>query len=134
PTAGLDPEERVRLRNLLADLAGARSVVLSTHVVSDVVAIATDLVLIAGGRLVRRATPEELLAELDSRVWQWTVPGGAVPELRGRHLVSGTIRRSDGVQLRIVGTRPAPEAIGVAPTLEDAYLVNLGQDQLEVAA
>ncbi len=134
PTAGLDPEERVRLRNLLADLAGERIVVLSTHVVSDVEAIATDLVLIAGGRLVRRATPEELLAELDGRVWQWTVPSTAVAELRGRHLVSGTIRRSDGVQLRVVGSRPAAEAIGVAPTLEDAYLVNLGQDQLEVAA
>jgi ABC-type multidrug transport system ATPase subunit len=134
PTAGLDPEERVRLRNLLADLAGERIVVLSTHVVSDVEAIATDLVLIAGGRLVRRATPEELLAELDGRVWQWTVPSVAVPELRGRHLVSGTIRRSDGVQLRVVGARPAAEAIAVAPSLEDAYLVNLGQDQLEVAA
>lgn len=134
PTAGLDPEERVRLRNLLADLGGERIVLLSTHVVSDVEAIATDLVLIARGRAVRRATPEELLGELDGRVWQWTVPNSAVAELRASLVVSGMIRRADGVQLRVVGPRPDPAAVATSPNLEDAYLVNLGHEQLEVAA
>jgi ABC-type multidrug transport system ATPase subunit len=129
PTAGLDPEERVRLRNLLADLAGERIVMLSTHVVSDIEAIATDLLLVAGGRLQRRATPEELLRDLDGKVWSWTVPSAEVAAQRDRHLVAGMIRRSDGVQLRIVApVAPHPSAIAVAPNLEDAYLATLGRD------
>jgi ABC-2 type transport system ATP-binding protein len=74
PTAGLDPEERVRFRNLLSELAGQRVVILSTHIASDVEAAATDVALIAGGALVVHATPEQLLAQVEGRVWEWVIP------------------------------------------------------------
>src|ERR1035437_1928384 len=68
PTAGLDPEERVRFRNLLSDLSGERIVILSTHIVSDVEATATEIALISGGILVDHAPPEELLRAAEGRV------------------------------------------------------------------
>ena len=73
PTAGLDPEERVRFRNLLSDLSGERIVILSTHIVSDVEATATDIALIAKGTLVAHATPEALLQMVDGKVWEWVI-------------------------------------------------------------
>src|SRR5512143_1928074 len=92
PTVGLDPEERVRFRNLLSDLAGERIVILSTHIVSDVEAIASEIVVVNKGRKVQHATPEKLLQLLDCKVWQWVVPSSDLPALKQSHLVSGTIR------------------------------------------
>jgi ABC-2 type transport system ATP-binding protein len=77
PTAGLDPEERVRFRNLLSELSGARIVILSTHIVSDVEACATSIALIARGQLVTCAAPEELLQSVEGKVWERVVPSGA---------------------------------------------------------
>jgi len=74
PTGGLDPEERVRFRNLLSELSGERIVILSTHIVSDVEATATDLAILARGTLVAHAAPEALLAAAQGSVWEWNVP------------------------------------------------------------
>lgn len=127
PTAGLDPEERVRFRNLLSDLSGDRIVILSTHIVSDVEATATRIVLINKGLLLREAAPEELLKELDGKVWEWVVSSDDLTTLKGKHIVSGTIRRSDGVQVRVVSeSRPEANAHKVSPNLEDAYLYFVG--------
>jgi ABC-type multidrug transport system ATPase subunit len=123
PTVGLDPEERLRFRSLLADLAGERIIILSTHIVSDVEAIATDIVIINHGQMLQHAAPETLLQSLEGQVWQWTVPSTELPALKQRHLISGTIRRSDGIQVRVVSpSAPAPGAEGVLPSLEDVYL------------
>jgi ABC-2 type transport system ATP-binding protein len=123
PTGGLDPEERVRFRNLLSDLSGERIVILSTHIVSDVEATATDIALIARGRLVRHARPEGLLQTVSGRVWEWLVPSEGLPEVRQRHRISGSVRRAEGVLVRVVSAEaPGPGAAPVAPTLEDAYL------------
>jgi len=123
PTGGLDPEERVRFRNLLGDLSGERVVILSTHIVSDVEATATRIALIARGRLVGSAAPEDMLRAVEDKVWEWVVPSDRLPEVRARHRVSGTVRRAEGVHVRIVATTPpAAEARRLAPTLEDAYL------------
>lgn len=123
PTVGLDPEERVRFRNLLSDLSGERIVILSTHIVSDVEAIATHIVLVNQGKLLRECAPEDLLKELENKVWEWTVPSDDLPALKQKHILSGTIRRSDGVQVRVVSARqPEAEAHPVLPNLEDAYL------------
>ncbi len=123
PTGGLDPEERVRFRNLLSELPGERVVILSTHIVSDVEASATDIAIIAHGRLLCRATPEALLAGLAGRVWELAVPAEALAGLRERHLVSGTARRGAGVQARVIADGPpAAGARPAAPSLEDAYL------------
>src|SRR5512136_751745 len=97
PTVGLDPEERVRFRNLLSDLSGERIVILSTHIVSDVEAIATRIVLANKGKLLREDAPEKLLKELENKVWEWTVHSDDLPALKQKHILSGTIRKSDGV-------------------------------------
>lgn len=129
PTVGLDPEERVRFRSLLSDLAGERIILLSTHIVSDVEAAATEIVIIHQGRKIQHAAPETLLAQLDGKVWQWTIPSTALPALKQERLVSGVIRRENGIQVRVVSeASPSPEARPVAPNLEDAYLHLVSQN------
>ncbi|MGO8969077.1 MAG: ABC transporter ATP-binding protein [Myxococcaceae bacterium] len=123
PTVGLDPEERARFRNLVAELAGKRIVLLSTHIVSDVEATAERIAVLHHGRLVASGTPEALLEGVQGRVWEWLVPSEEAALVRERLLVTSTLRRAGGVQLRAVHSGlPAPGARPVAPTLEDAYL------------
>jgi ABC-type multidrug transport system ATPase subunit len=123
PTAGLDPEERVRFRNLLSELSGERIVILSTHIVSDVEACATKIALIARGHLVTSAAPEELLRSVEGKVWERVVPSAELPALRQQYLTSSTMHRSDGVHLRIVAEEaPGAGAVPQPATLEDAYL------------
>ena len=130
PTVGLDPEERVRFRNLLSDLSGERIVILSTHIVSDVEATATRIALVNKGRLLCEAAPEELLRELEGKVWEWCVSSDDLTALKQKYIVSGTIRRSDGVQVRVVSaTQPDLQAGRVSPNLEDAYLYFVGGKQ-----
>lgn len=135
PTGGLDPEERVRFRNLLSDLSGERIVILSTHIVSDVEAVATDIAIIAAGRLVKHAAPEDLLAGLSGRVWEVVVPAAELRELREQNLVSGTMRREGGIQARVIsGEAPRLGARPATPTLEDAYLDALARDRSGAAS
>jgi ABC-2 type transport system ATP-binding protein len=123
PTVGLDPEERVRFRNLIADLAGERIVVLSTHIVSDIEATATRIVIADHGQLILDTSPEDLLRLVEGKVWEWTVPASEVANVKSRYLVSGTLRRSDGIQVRAISrTSPAQEARHATATFEDAYL------------
>jgi len=125
PTAGLDPEERVRFRNLLSDLSGERIVVLSTHIVSDIEATATDIAIISKGRLVAHASPEELLQRVEGKVREWVVPSAELNAVKQRFLISSTARRSDGVHVRLLGDAAPEGAQVVAPNLEDAYLYSL---------
>ena len=135
PTGGLDPEERVRFRNLLSELPGERIVILSTHIVSDVEAVATDIAIIARGRLVAHQPPEALLRSVEGRVWELVLPSAELPALRQRQLVSGTMRRDDGVQARVIAAgSPGPGARPAAPTLEDAYLDLLARERAGAAA
>jgi ABC-type multidrug transport system ATPase subunit len=129
PTAGLDPQERVRFRNLLSDLAGERIVILSTHIVTDVEAVATDIALIKDGRLVNHIRPEKLLTKVEGKAWEVVVPSRELPALKQRSLVSSTARRSDGVHARVVADqRPCDHANPDEPTLEDAYLYVIAGD------
>jgi ABC-2 type transport system ATP-binding protein len=127
PTAGLDPEERVRFRNLLSDLAGERIVVLSTHIVSDIEATATDIALIANGKLIAHAAPEALLLQVEGKVWEYVVSSDNLNSIRQQHLISSTNRRSDGVHVRLLGDEPPQGAHPVTPNLEDAYLFCLSR-------
>ncbi len=123
PTVGLDPEERVRFRNLLSDLSGNRIVLLSTHIVSDVEAVATQIAIMSQGRLLQQASPESLLQRVEGHVWEWTVPSTQLTSARQQYCVSSMTRRSEGARLRIVQAQPpAAEAHPVAAALEDAYL------------
>jgi ABC-2 type transport system ATP-binding protein len=134
PTAGLDPEERVRFRNLLSELSGERIVILSTHIVSDVEATATDIALISQGALVAHASPEELLRKVEGKVWEWVLPSAELNAARQGYLISNTARRSDGVHARVLGDTPPHGAQPVTPNLEDAYLYCLSQHRAGVAA
>jgi ABC-type multidrug transport system ATPase subunit len=130
PTAGLDPEERVRFRNLLSELSGERIVILSTHIVSDVEAVATDIALISQGRLVTYGAPEELLSAVNGRVWEVVVPSADLAALRQKFLVSSTAHRADGVHARVVADAPPnPSARPLEPSLEDAYLQSLAANR-----
>ena len=123
PTVGLDPEERVRFRHLLAELAGERLVILSTHIVSDIEAGAGTLAVMAGGRLRFHGTPEALMAEAEGHVWHMTIAADQLADARTRLRISRAQRRAHGVELRVVGEQaPSADAVAVAPDLEDAYL------------
>ena len=123
PTVGLDPEERIRFRNLISDLAGERLVLLSTHIVSDVEATATSIALINKGCLLQHALPEALLQTVEGRVWGWLVSSSELTAIKTQHLVANTTRRADGVLARIVSdSAPHPSAEPLQANLEDAYL------------
>lgn len=134
PTAGLDPEERVRFRNLLSELSGERIVILSTHIVSDVEATATDIALISKGTLVAHASPEELLRQVEGKVWEWTIPSADLAAARQKYLISNTTRRSDGVHTRVLASEPPVRAVPAVPNLEDAYLYCLSTHRAGAAA
>jgi len=123
PTAGLDPEERVRFRNLLSEISGRRLVILSTHIVSDIESIAGEIAVIRSGRLVAAGTPEELLGSAAGTAWELVLPSAEFERVRAGLTVSSVVRRPDGVHLRLVSPeRPLPGASPVEPDLEDAYL------------
>jgi ABC-type multidrug transport system ATPase subunit len=123
PTAGLDPEERVRFRNLLSEVSGRRLVILSTHIVSDVESIAGEIAVVRDGRLLAFGAPEELMRAAAGCAWEAVLPSAEFERLRPGLVVSGALRRPDGVHLRLVGReRPVPGARPVEPDLEDAYL------------
>lgn len=131
PTAGLDPQERVRFRNLLSELSGERIVILSTHIVSDVEAVATSIAILAHGQLLAHDSPEGLLASVSGKVWEVVVPSAELPVLRQKHLISNTAHRGDGVHARVVAD--APPAMGarpLEPSLEDAYLAALAAQRV----
>ncbi|MCW6008057.1 ABC transporter ATP-binding protein [Micromonospora sp. CPCC 205371] len=128
PTAGLDPQERVRFRNLLSELAADRLVLLSTHIVSDIESVAGDIAIVDRGRLLRRGTPEELLRGVEGHVWETVVEPDAVAATQARYLVSRMIRTPRGVRVRLLSpTAPGPDATRATPDLEDAYLAAVGR-------
>lgn len=123
PTAGLDPEERVRFRNLLSDLSHDRIVILSTHIVSDVELTADRIALVAAGRLITCQSPQQLLEGLEGRVWECIVPPEMLGQFKQHHACSGTVRRPDGVHVRVVcEQKPWQNAREEEPVLEDGYL------------
>ena len=135
PTAGLDPEERVRFRNLLTELAGERIVLLSTHIVSDVEAVASRIVLLAGGALQADGSPEQLLELVRDKVWELAVASTDLEHAKQVWQVSGTMRRGDAVQLRVVSeSSPRADAKRLEPSLEDAYLWVLARSREQAAA
>jgi ABC-2 type transport system ATP-binding protein len=126
PTAGLDPEERTRFRSLLTDLAADRIVILSTHIVSDVEAVAEDIAIVADGRLCRRGNPAEMLAVVDGFVWESVVDPRYLATFRERHLVDRAVVTPDGVRTRVLAHEPpTPDATRITPDLEDVYLATV---------
>ena len=122
PTVGLDPDERMRFQHLVTDLAGNRLVILSTHIVSDVEASATEIAVIAAGRLRFHGTPGALIAQASGHVWEWTVPEAQLASVRTGHTLVASLRVPEGIRVRVVSDSvPHADARGVAPGLQDAY-------------
>ncbi len=127
PTAGLDPAERVRFRTLLASLTRNRIVLLSTHIISDVEAVASRLVIVQQGRVLADTTPEALLAHTAGSVWSVTVDQMTALQLQASSQVSTMVNQMNGVTLRMVSPiRPHEAAVAVSPSLEEAYLLVTG--------
>ncbi|HYN87056.1 MAG TPA: ABC transporter ATP-binding protein [Ardenticatenaceae bacterium] len=120
PTVGLDPEERVRFRTLLARLAGDRVVVLSTHIVEDIATTSEAMAVMHQGRIIFHGSPTELLRAADGQTWELTLPLARQPDLEWR--IVSSVREAQGLRLRIVGPRPTTDAAAVPPTLEEGYL------------
>ena len=128
PTAGLDPSERIRFRNLISELAEDRIVLLSTHIVSDIEYIANDIQLMNDGQITVSRPSEEIIATMPDKVWRCTVPKGKIDAYLKAYKVSNVKTVSNGVELRIVAKNPPAEnVIQETPTLEDVFLYYFGE-------
>ena len=124
PTAGLDPKERVRFRNLISAFSKDRIVILSTHIVSDVEFIAEEIIMMKSGQIIHFGNPQEITSEIDGQVWECTVPTAYAEKHAAAYNTSNLRNISENQTiLRIIGDRPSMEnAVRVQPTLEDLYL------------
>lgn len=123
PTAGLDPKERVRFRNMISDYAAGRIVILSTHIVSDIEAIADEVLLMKKGKLVSQGTVSELTKEAEGKVWELTVPQTETKSWQDKAAVANLRHEGEQVVLRILAEeKPAEGALPCEATLEDLYL------------
>ena len=124
PTAGLDPKERVRFRNLISAFSKDRIVILSTHIVSDVEFIAEEIIMMKSGQIIHFGNPQEITSEIDDQVWECTVPTAYAEKYAAAYNTSNLRNTSENQTiLRIIGDRPPMEnAVRVQPTLEDLYL------------
>lgn len=124
PTAGLDPKERVRFRNLISAFSKDRIVILSTHIVSDVEFIAEQILMMKSGQIIRFGNPQEITREIDGRVWECTVPTADAEQYAAAYNTSNLRNTGENQTiLRVIADRPPMEnAASVPPTLEDLYL------------
>lgn len=128
PTAGLDPNERIRFRNLISELSEDRIVLLSTHIVSDIEYIASEILLMKDGRITLSGTAEEVIASMPERVWLFSVPREQVDRYLAAYRVSNLKTTPAGATLRILSAEcPAIGAVETAATLEDVFLHYFGE-------
>ena len=132
PTAGLDPEERVRFHNLLGETAGEETVVmLSTHIVADVSGLCSHMAIIKKGEILASTTPWQAVSELEGSVWEASVPREKVADVKARCRVLSSQMVGGLVRLRVISNngRPGEEFTPAPAVLEDYYfnLVNTGQ-------
>lgn len=127
PTAGLDPKQRIAVRNYISRIAFNKIVIIATHVVSDVEYIARNVILLKKGRIVDSAAPADLIRNMEGRVWRVQAAPAEVAELQARLTVTGIKKDDAGVSLRVLADSvPAPSAEPAAPSLEDLYLSVFG--------
>ncbi|EKO1913904.1 ABC transporter ATP-binding protein [Clostridium botulinum] len=123
PTAGLDPKERIRFRNLISDISKERIIILSTHIVGDIEYIAKQVILIKEGQLIKSSTGERLLKEMYGRVWKVEVDEKDITKYEDIYQVVNIMRKGDKVQLRILSPhKPVESAIDIEPNFEDMYM------------
>ena len=128
PTAGLDPSERIRFRNLISELSEDRIVLLSTHIVSDIEYIANDILLMKDGQLVISGTSEDIIDSMPESVWICRVAKNSIDACLKKYKVSNVKTIPGGAELRIISrNQPTENAIQVDATLEDVFLYYFGE-------
>lgn len=124
PTTGLDPEERIRFRNILSELSQQDVIIiLSTHIVGDISSVCNDLALLDGGRLQFNDSPEKLVEKARGHVWQVFTSGVEYDLLKEKYAVTSTIPSVEGWEIQLVGKDlDIPSAVAIEPNLEHAYV------------
>ena len=123
PTAGLDPKERIRFRNLISDISRYRIIILSTHIIGDIEYIAKQVILIKEGQLIKSSTGDKLLKEMEGKVWKVEVDEKDIVKYEDIYQVVNIMRKGDKVQLRILSPhKPVESAIDIEPNFEDMYM------------
>ncbi|MDE7428624.1 MAG: ABC transporter ATP-binding protein, partial [Lachnospiraceae bacterium] len=121
--SGLDPKERVRFRNLLSDYAGDKIVILSTHIVADVEAIADEVLLMKKGKFVLQGAVPVLLQNVEGKIWELEVSAGEAREWQAKANVANLRHKGEKIVLRMLADgRPDERAVPCEATLEDLYL------------
>ena len=128
PTAGLDPEERMRFRGIISSLSQQRIVLLSTHIVSDLEAVANEVVLLKKGIVLETKTPSELLEQVNGKVWTVTVSATEEATLIKEYACSNVMHTNGQSVIRLLSdNKPHTDAAPIAPNMEDMYLYYFGQ-------
>ncbi len=131
PTAGLDPRERIRIRNFISDIARDKIVLLATHVVTDVECIARQILLLKDGALIKQGTPMELTGEMDGMVWEFICGPEEMDRIQQRYLISNLTMTGEGMCVRAIGDRALfPEGSRKArASMEEVYLYQMEADE-----
>jgi len=132
PTAGLDPEERVRFRNLLSEVAEERIVILSTHIVGDIEATCEDIAILDAGKLLYRGTVEALLQAAAGKVFTLAADKTELPRLKKEYAVTSMLTQGSQTQLRFLSDTPIAGASACDPNMEDAYMLYLSRNGVSV--
>ena len=128
PTAGLDPEERIRFRGIISDLSQQKLVLLSTHIVSDLEAVANEIILLRKGVVLEMQKPASLLEQLNGQVWLVTVPAADEAALTKQYTCSNVMHTDGKSVIRLLSkSAPRPDAVPTAPNMEDLYLYYFGR-------
>jgi ABC-2 type transport system ATP-binding protein len=124
PTVGLDPEERVRFRQLISDLANDCIIILSSHIVSDIEAIADEVAIMQNGTLLEKGMQPDIINMVEGRVFEVILNSNDLTSLKAKHLVIDTSRQKENTKVRYItkNNAPDPASVAVNATLEDAYL------------
>ncbi len=130
PTAGLDPKERIRFRNLISRLSDNRTIIIATHIVPDIEYIANEVILLGKGEKIAQSEPSVLMDSIKGKVWDVVVPENKIQNYMQHQLISNIVRREDGYHLRIISNEKIPDgAVPAVPTLEDVYLYYFGEEE-----
>lgn len=133
PTAGLDPNERIRFRNLICELSEDRLVLLSTHIVSDIEYVANQILMMKDGSIMNKGTLDEIIDSMPEKVWTCIVSQQEVSEITKKYKVSNMKSEHHGVDLRIISSeKPCETAVCVRPSLEDVFLYYFGEKDGDV--
>lgn len=123
PTAGVDPEERIHIRNYISQIATNRIVLLATHIVSDIEAIAKEILLLKSGNVIETDTPGRLIEKVRKYVWSVEIAEAELPDMQAQYLISNLRKNEKGLSLKVISEEPPANAQPEkAVNLDDVYL------------